>query len=81
MVSGCTFHLQSWERRHDQHGKQLQRRHPPLGQARPAWDVRAAIFRPRQSLASQHGGPPRWGSKEPDSWAPGSISLAHPPVT
>lgn len=36
MVSGCTFHLRSWEQRHDRHGKRLAAVPPPpeLGQAR-----------------------------------------------
>lgn len=91
MVSGCTFHLRSWERRHDRHGKWLAAPPSPacppaptLGQTRPGWDARSAIFRPRRwapvpsVTGLQHGGPP---SQEGGSPTPGALApSAWPPA-
>lgn len=43
MVSGRTFHLRSWERRHDRHGKRLAAAPPPPACTGPGRGGRSAI--------------------------------------
>ena len=58
-----------------------QRRRPPTRPSQASLGCESCHLQAQAVTGLQHGGPPHWGSKEPDSWAPGSISLAHPPVT
>ena len=58
-----------------------QRRRSPTRPSQASLGCESCHLQAQAVTGLQHGGPPRWGSKGPDSWAPGSVGLTHPPVT
>lgn len=83
MVSACTFHLQSWERRHDRHGKWLAVAPSPAhlpepGRAGPGREISLQARRGACPVVGHwplaHSCPPSRAGEEPDRWSPCPIS-------